>query len=454
MDTTGPSDDHNDENALRRQLHRAAETDAVPSGMRGQLVNFAASAHAGRSRGSWWPGLATGVAVAAVIGVVAIPVALSHPGAGAPASAAAGADTSGGKSATDKTAADKSAADKSAANKSAADKSAANPSSAELTAGVTAETSIPPDGSVGKPLDPPSSDPNAVTSAPVPGDGWGSSIQCPGSDKSEAVALPEPADVTDGKICLSMTSRLVDGDGLWQGTPVARVDGTELAALARSLKAKDEQPTDGSCTMELWLAPDILLSWTAGGQTVTAQRVHVPIDGCSKPQKAFRDALDSISPASYSFVKDQRIISEAAVQAGCDGATAGKFVGDGSGTKVGTLPAKPKSELGVCLMAGNDDIGYTLTAVGALDAGARDVLWASKLEAVPAGCRPATGAATVQVPGYTNSDRGKEFTPKHVLQAELDGCRRVMDYTTGEIVGALSPDEAAALKDQAGTPEN
>jgi hypothetical protein len=159
----------------------------------------------------------------------------------------------------------------------------------------------------------------------------------------------------------------------------------DVAALVTRLRLPDEKRTGGFCTADLVLAPWLVLL-DAQGRWI---RPGVPVDGCGRPRREFRAAVEQLRTDRVSSRVLWEIESDRAAAAGCsqvwaDMVWAAGRSGSGENGVPGTLAADyaevrvcvyrvPARERGTGKPAGQFESGRTLAAGtwGGREAGAR-----------------------------------------------------------------------------------
>ena len=209
-----------------------------------------------------------------------------------------------------------------------------------------------------------------------------------------------------------------------------RSDSVE--ALVAALRLPDEPRYNGPCTADL-----VTVGWfallDAEGRWL---RPGVPVDGCGKPRREVRDALDGLVLRTVTSRKVGEITSSAAAAAGCGQSWADMIAAQ---SRMGTTPAP----LGGTVPAAGDRVRLCVYRVPASEQGSGKpgglfvdgaVLtarrWATIRRALPTG----SPAAPCGVPAsrFATLSTGAS----DALYVELDGCRRVLNSGGGGLAAA------------------
>lgn len=104
-----------------------------------------------------------------------------------------------------------------------------------------------------------------------------------------------------------------DGDGVWAGTLLQRLEG-DLQSVLAALAVPSDPRSLGPCTAIGYIAPELWVE-DADGRVV---RVAAPSDGCGAPKPAGLDvALAALTVVDETFTPESLVESTAATEAGC-----------------------------------------------------------------------------------------------------------------------------------------
>jgi hypothetical protein len=193
----------------------------------------------------------------------------------------------------------------------------------------------------------------------------------------------------------------------------------DVAALVAALRLPDEERTDGICTSDL-VRPPWLVLLDARGRWI---RPGVPVDGCGKPRREFRAAVEQLRTDRVSSRVLREIESDRAAAAGCSQVwadmvwVAGRYGKNGVPGALAAGDAEvrvcvyrvPASERGSSKPAGQFESGRTLTAG----------TWAAVRRELAA--TAAAGACTTPAGRFAVA-----HTPAGLIYVEADGCQRVL----------------------------
>ena len=140
-------------------------------------------------------------------------------------------------------------------------------------------------------------------------DGAGSG--CP--DPAAAVAISSDVHATAVLRCLRETEH-VPGDGEWSVTMRERATGRAMRDLVAALRLPSEPQGDRPC-LAMLLAPTVVRLETASGPVDVA----TPKDSCGQTRSAVIAAYAALRWVEVSRKRGERLRSEAAVTAGCEG---------------------------------------------------------------------------------------------------------------------------------------
>jgi hypothetical protein len=203
-------------------------------------------------------------------------------------------------------------------------------------------------------------------------------------------------------------------------------------ALVAALRLPDEPRSNGACTANL-----ITVGWfallDAEGRWL---RPGVPVDGCGKPRREVRDALDRLVLRTVTSRKVGEITSSAAAAADCSQSWADMIA---ARSRMGTTPAP----LGATVPAAGDRVRLCVYRVPESEQGSGKpggqfvdgaVLparrWAAIRRALPTGSPAAPCAVPASRFATLSTGGGDE------LYVELDGCRRVLNSGGGGLAAA------------------
>ncbi|MDP3951975.1 hypothetical protein [Microbacterium sp.] len=129
---------------------------------------------------------------------------------------------------------------------------------------------------------------------------------------TEAGLVPKDFDAVAVLRCDPYASQQ-DGDELWSGVLLERLEG-ELEAVLAALAMPSDPRSLGPCPAVAYLSPELWIE----GRDGNVVRVAIPADGCGAPkQVGLEAALDALTVVEQTFTRDSLLESIAATTAGC-----------------------------------------------------------------------------------------------------------------------------------------
>ncbi|PVZ93809.1 hypothetical protein DDQ50_08450 [Amnibacterium flavum] len=137
-----------------------------------------------------------------------------------------------------------------------------------------------------------------------------------------AGAVPDGFPATQAILCTGEMGTEIDGE-MWSAVRETRYDG-DLEPLISALAVASDAPTDGPCTADYEIVPELWLVTEEG----EALRAAWPVDACGKTKPGVRAALDGLDVIAENILPIARVSTDPplvvcselpGVQVGADG---------------------------------------------------------------------------------------------------------------------------------------
>lgn len=139
-----------------------------------------------------------------------------------------------------------------------------------------------------------------------------------------AGSVPKGFTATQAVLCTGEMGAVIDGE-TWSAVRETRYDG-DLGPLLAALAVPSDPPTDGPCTADYEIVPELWLV-TEEGEAV---RAAWPTDSCGKTKLGVRAALDALEVIAENLLPVAPVAGDAPLDAMCQSdLPSGIEVGDG-----------------------------------------------------------------------------------------------------------------------------